>query len=524
MRLNPLSRTVHGVLFVLIAVFIGGTAHATETVTDRYVATLPDYTSGKAYDATSTDDDVWQLASFNYALNDTFAVQCGAATAVVGASERNILWIVILPVEPGTIVRAPVAEGARVRSIWIRCNPAVGMALLNTATHQAPEPERDLRVARRIARFKMTASYHRGGRPTVPQNDSVVFDIETDQGRRFFLIDTKEGTVRHEPYFDQHAMPALAPLSPEQVREVFETVWQSFDREYAMFAIKPDVDWAAQRERFEPQLAQCETNADLAELLAQMLATLEDLHVNVQVNGQYLPVFSRSRPLNANWQAIQSNYVTFSMRNNSIAAGRTADDIGYISVFQLQGDGLVPAFDNALDQLRDTNGLIIDLRFNGGGDETLAQQMAGRFISQPTTYAHSQYRTGPKHDDLGPRYPRECSPRGPWTCTKPVVVLHGRKTTSSAESFAAMFSGMPQVTTMGAPTAGSSGNPRVLELAGGITVTLPRWIDYRPDGTPIDAVGIEPEIPVDWPAQLADPSSDPVLDAALAHLEKCIDE
>ena len=93
---------------------------------------------------------------------------------------------------------------------------------------------------------------------------------------------------------------------------------------------------------------------------------------------------------------------------------------------------------------------------------------------------------------------------------------------SSAESLVHMLACCPQVVTMGDRTAGSSGNPRVVDAGAGITVSLPRWLDLSPDGKPLDTVGIQPQIRI--PARLEDftDEKDPVLQAALEHLRKLL--
>ena len=57
--------------------------------------------------------------------------------------------------------------------------------------------------------------------------------------------------------------------------------------------------------------------------------------------------------------------------------------------------------------------MIVDLRFNGGGDELLARAVAARFVDKKRVYSINQYRDGPKHDQLGPKLEREVEPRGP---------------------------------------------------------------------------------------------------------------
>jgi C-terminal processing protease CtpA/Prc len=81
-----------------------------------------------------------------------------------------------------------------------------------------------------------------------------------------------------------------------------------------------------------------------------------------------------------------------------------------------------------------------------------------------------------------------------------------------------MFGELPGVTLLGAPTGGSSANPRRIELECGIVVNLPRWLDLLPDGTPLERHGVPPDVSVDAaPADFTE-TRDPVLEAALARL------
>ena len=125
--------------------------------------------------------------------------------------------------------------------------------------------------------------------------------------------------------------------------------------------------------------------------------------------------------------------------------------------------------------------------------------------------------------ELGPNFERTIEPRGPWRFESPVVLLQGQVTFSSAESMALMFAQCPQVTTMGDRTGGSSGNPRTIELEGGILVNLPRWNDMDPAGNPIENVGVSPEVKVEAKPEEFTAVKDPVLDAALELLRKIPD-
>ena len=298
----------------------------------------------------------------------------------------------------------------------------------------------------------------------------------------------------------------------------FDKVWSAFDREYAMFAVKPRVDWAKLRKAYRPRAAAAKDNQDLAVVIAKMLDHLEDLHVYVQVDGEYVPGYNRNRPLNANPKALASLIGPITSTGHDLTWGRTGDGIGYVNIYKLSDAALPQAFDEVLGQMADTKGLILDLRFNGGGSEPLGCQIAGRLLDRRRVYSLSRYRNGPKHTDLDPKHKRACGPAGPWHYVGPVVVLQGQKTMSSAESFALALAQCPQVTTLGDRTAGSSANPRRVDAGAGIVVNLPRWIDMDPEGKPIDAVGVAPRVKIDAKPEDFSGDQDPVLAAALENL------
>jgi C-terminal processing protease CtpA/Prc len=244
---------------------------------------------------------------------------------------------------------------------------------------------------------------------------------------------------------------------------------------------------------------------------------LRDLHVSLSLAGTDIPVFDRPRAANSNPPAHKK------ILGGLHVAGRlqwavTSDKIGFVAIYGWD-DGSVPEqFDKALEQMRDTKGLIVDVRWNGGGNEVFAQQVAGRFLPKEVVYAYDQFRDGLERTNLTKRFPRKVEPSGPWRYQKPVILLIGQKCMSSSESFVGMMMGATNVTTMGDHTCGSSGNPQVVELPLQMTVGVPRWIDYLPDGTPLDEHGFKPQISFIPSPDGMSGSRDELLSAALERL------
>jgi len=248
------------------------------------------------------------------------------------------------------------------------------------------------------------------------------------------------------------------------------------------------------------------------------LKPLRDLHVWMTLAGVNVPVFNRLRSANSNPSAHRA------ILGDLKQAGRvqwaiTPDKIGFIAIYGWDTAPEIPAqVDEALEQMRGTRGLIIDVRLNGGGDEPTAGKVAGRFLPKEFVYSFSQFRNGPSHTNLTEKYERKVSPRGPWRYNRPVMLLIGQKCMSSNESFIAMMSGDPDITIMGDRTCGSSGNPRIVKLPLDLTVSVPRWIDCLPDGKPLDERGFQPQIPFKPEPDAFEGERDDLLSAALDRL------
>jgi len=513
----------------LVLVGVGATAQATD-LRKHYAGKLDFEKGALGADWTANPDDVWMLNSFEYELGQKLILELGPSALVIGKhtdkSGQSAVWGALFPLDPEEstpIVASNPGHGDHVRSIFLRFNPNQVGKLFPKASVQGPGDAHWLMWGKRVYSFKINGHWQAENMPVVPWEHAHVLDIDTVEGkRRCYMVDTKEGSVNYVGAFAERAIPAPPSTAVDEATALaaFDDVWSAFDREYPMFTLRPDVDWDALRATYRPVAAAARTNYEVAGAIGLLLNHLQDLHVWVRVDGNWVPGFNRMRMLNANWQVTKARLSNLEETKNGIAWATAPYDIGYINVWNLSSDGMVDAFDTALEGLAGTKALVIDLRFNGGGDEELGRMLAGRFLDKERTYGLNQYRAGEARDALGETFERKFEPRGPWRYEAPVAVLIGQKTMSSAESLALMFASCPQVTTLGDRTAGSSANPRRLEVGAGIVVNLPRWLDMDPDGKPIDAVGIQPMKAIEAASYADFKGVDPVFDAALKFLKK----
>ena len=132
--------------------------------------------------------------------------------------------------------------------------------------------------------------------------------------------------------------------------------------------------------------------------------------------------------------------------------------VGYIKINDLISAETVSQFDSALEQLKDSRGLMLDLRdIPKGGNTDVAEPIMGRLIDHKMGYQ----QVVPLH---APSYVKEVAPRGDWTYKAPVVVLVNRWTASMGEGMAIGLDGMKRATIVGTRMAGLNGGIFNLEL------------------------------------------------------------
>jgi C-terminal processing protease CtpA/Prc len=122
--------------------------------------------------------------------------------------------------------------------------------------------------------------------------------------------------------------------------------------------------------------------------------------VGVRKHRHIPTVAIRPRSSNANPNADEAILGNLKKAGREVRWAITPDKIGFIAVSGWTDSDTSSQVEEVLEQMRDTRGLVLDVRLNGGGSEPLAREVAGRFLEKEFVYAYSQYRNGPKHMDL----------------------------------------------------------------------------------------------------------------------------
>ena len=179
-------------------------------------------------------------------------------------------------------------------------------------------------------------------------------------------------------------------------------------------------------------------------------------------------------------------------------------DFAYVALRSFMTDEGPRAFEKVLDRVRSSKGLIIDVRDNSGGSTGNGFAVISRLIDKPVkgeTWRCPQHISAFKAwGDKMPQYVGKPAVVEPATDMPPflgpVVVLTGATTISAAEDFLIPLHFARRAVLVGEPTAGSTGQPLIVDLPGGGAALVCAKHDTYPDGREFVGIGVIPDVEV----------------------------
>lgn len=282
------------------------------------------------------------------------------------------------------------------------------------------------------------------------------------------------------------------------------------------------LDWPARKAATQAKLGPQSTEAQLWMALSDMLAGVDDPHVELHgvVGGEQRdlepgvsPTLARVHAADPEggekaWlQAYRDGILTRVLAgkgrqaaNNRIFWGRI-DDVGYLNVVTMGAFArnaapddprpLDAVLDEALTAFAGAKAVVVDVSNNRGGYDTISRAIAGRFTDQPRP-AYAKIAVGAKataqtvtvEPARGPRF------------TGPVYLVTSDITVSAGETFGLMMKALPNVKQVGGVTHGAYSDQLPKPLPNGWAFALPAELYKAPDGRDLEGKGLAPDQPM----------------------------
>lgn len=312
-------------------------------------------------------------------------------------------------------------------------------------------------------------------------------------------------------------------ISGNTPQDNFESLWKIIDEQYCFLDYKKEeygLDWDEVYIRYNQRITNDMSSEQLFEVLSEMVNELHDGHVNLSSSlgtSQYREWFD-SFPHNFS-DSIQSIYLGKDYINSSAMTCQILENnIGYIYVGSFSsgiGDGNL---NQILNKMAVCDGLIIDVRDNGGGNLTTAQKLAARFTNEKVLVGYMCHKTGVGHHDFSDPKPVYIEPSVGIRWQKRVVVLANRRSYSATNDFVNSMNQFPLVTIVGDKTGGGSGLPFTSELPNGWSIRFSASPMLDPEMNQLE-FGLDPDIKVDMSSEDMQKGKDTMIEEACKILQ-----
>ncbi|UXP31730.1 S41 family peptidase [Reichenbachiella agarivorans] len=282
--------------------------------------------------------------------------------------------------------------------------------------------------------------------------------------RKIVILSMVLGLSSCEELFFEDEVSSTSPQTN------LDYLWNEVDKKYSFFEVK-NIDWEEEKTRHEAMIYEGMSDDSLFQVLGSMMTELRDDHTNLisSFNVSFFGVRFNAQD-NFDFRIIQDNYLP---RDYYISGPFTHDfiannQIGYIRFPSFTGTINFTNLGFILDRYKDTEGLIFDLRENGGGAVSDVFALLSRLIDEETLIYQSRIRNGKEHSDFSELESAYLEPYpGTRYTHRPVVFLIDRGTYSAGSFTSLATKAIPNITLIGDTTGGGLGLPNGGQLPNG---------------------------------------------------------
>lgn len=274
----------------------------------------------------------------------------------------------------------------------------------------------------------------------------------------------------------------------------FDALWNILDRNYCFFEYK-EIDWNDIYIKYRSRITNEITNDGLFKLMGEMLGELKDGHVNLISYHDVSRYWEWKDDYPSNYDSgLRDEYLG---DDYGIASGLLynilEDNVGYIYYGSFSNGLSDNSISQVLSRMSICDGIIIDVRNNGGGNLLNVDKLACRFFNEKTLVGYISHKVGYGHNDFSRPYPKYVDSYNGIRYQKPVVVITNRGCYSATNDFVNVMKNCPTATILGDKTGGGSGLPFSSELPNGWSVRFSASPMFDVNKEHIE-FGIEPDV------------------------------
>lgn len=342
-------------------------------------------------------------------------------------------------------------------------------------------------------------------------------------------------------------------INYQNAEQDFEVFWTTFRDNYAFFKLK-GVDWDATYKKYRPLVNSNTTQAELFEILRQMVEPLNDGHISISnkdkiiYKGRAKSVFREEFGNLATAQQLwkvsfgtlkkqgfaQIDSIGPIFQNESLFYFSKTPQVGFLRISRCFADAkgvaggakeeekdrktMLKLLDEVLSQLQNTEKLIIDLRANPGGHS--GEWMASRFVSEKRLTHYKKIRQVGGYESFTDFQPFYISPNDGINYKKPIIILTNDKTASAAEDFVVSLYQQPNTITIGTNTAGMLSDIFEGKLSKKVSFSLSNQRYFSATKELLEEAGVPVKIPLTNTRKDIETQTDPLILRALEEAQR----
>jgi hypothetical protein len=277
----------------------------------------------------------------------------------------------------------------------------------------------------------------------------------------------------------------------------FDALWTILDENYCYFDYK-GINWDSIGTSYRARVTPNMSKDALFDLMALMLAELKDGHVNLIATHDISRYWSwkEDYPTNFNSLIIDEYLSTDYSSASSMKYKILEDNVGYIYYGSFSSSVSNSGLSQILNRMAICNGIIFDVRNNGGGSLVNVERIASRFFNERALVGYISHKVGPGHNDFSDLFPKHLDSSNSIRYQKPIYILTNRGCYSATNEFVSTMKYAHNATIVGDKTGGGGGFPFSSELPNGWSVRFSTSPTFNADKQHIE-FGVEPDVRLD---------------------------